>query len=373
MLTLGYADALLGRSYVARQQFKLKRALEDATSAHGLFRSLGDRNGQVRATTNEAVILRFCGSYLKSIERCDELLASERESDDRTAVANALFHRGAALRLIGGNEAELRALDDLTNAFEIHRVTGPSRWLSLTARILGEVRLARNELDEAEAMLTESLSAAKDANNAVFQWAAIVALAELDRLRFVAVPEDQRDRGPLDKAIATLDEAIEALKAEDDPLELGWAYLRSGVAELAVGSPQKAQQPLVKAIETLSGSEDSFAEPHGVACALALLAHTLESDAAALLTGTASCLHSIDTALGRADRELHRAWWSELKRRLSNADDIASRGRELLAPRSSERRPDAARGVPDAVLAVLAGRQFASFRPNDSRPRAKRV
>ncbi|MGP4094074.1 BTAD domain-containing putative transcriptional regulator [Nonomuraea sp. KM90] len=145
------ALAFGGQAFVLQVIGRLDEAVAQFESSLAAFKAIGERWGMVLILSGLGSLRQLQGDYRAAHALTNEALALARELGANTEIAEGLCRRGDALIHLDDTEG---ARADYERAAELARRNGSTENLAWAYLGLGEVALARGDLDEAHELLT---------------------------------------------------------------------------------------------------------------------------------------------------------------------------------------------------------------------------
>ncbi|MDP4504525.1 BTAD domain-containing putative transcriptional regulator [Nonomuraea turcica] len=142
-----------GAAFVLQTLGRMEEAVAHFHLGLAAFKAIGERWGTVLALSGLGALYQEQGDYSTAYALAGEALALARELDAKTEIAEALCRRGDALQGLGD---PARARDDYGLAADLSRMNGSVETIAWAHLGLGEVALARGDLAEAQAVLTQA-------------------------------------------------------------------------------------------------------------------------------------------------------------------------------------------------------------------------
>ncbi|MFI5495920.1 AfsR/SARP family transcriptional regulator [Actinoplanes sp. NPDC051859] len=202
------------------------RGAAEAEQALALFRSTGDRLGEVDALFLRSAAHLRLGELAKALPDAQEALRLARATGDRRAEANLLHHVGWVHRMSGDLYTALSHLDEGVRLADEGNYLRLRIWLSLA---VGIVHRERNDLAAAELHLRQALDAARTARTEGDIASILNNLAAL-----------QRRRGNIAGAQTTAEEGLQASRAVGLAFAEGDALITLGEIANDAGDGERA-------------------------------------------------------------------------------------------------------------------------------------
>ena len=261
--TRGTADALRGLGWVARRQSDLEQAAARLEESLGLCRELGDKRGIADALCGLAWVAEDQGDYGRQAALVEECLALYRELGDMRGIPEALLGLGWVTFAHGDYERAGRHFEE---SLALFRELGSKRDIAAVLNHLGELARAQGDYEHAAVSYNEDLVLSRELGDKM-------AMAHvLHNLGHIA-----HHQGDDERAAAHFTESLGLCRAMGN--KVGIAYCLAGLAGVAGahGQPMRAARlfgavlPLLDAISGVLEPIDRLEYDRNVANARAQL------------------------------------------------------------------------------------------------------
>jgi predicted ATPase/DNA-binding SARP family transcriptional activator len=244
--TRGTAAALHSLAWVARRQSDLEQATVYLEESLGLYRALGDKRGIADALGSLAWVAEDQGDYGRQGVLFDECLALYRELGDKRGIADALLGLGWVTFAHGDYEQAGRHFEE---SLALFRELGSKRDIATALNHLGELARAQGDYERAAVSYNEDLLLSRKLGDKM-------AIAHvLHNLGHIA-----HRQGDDERATAHFTESLDLCRAMGS--KVGIAYCLAGLAGVveAQGQPRRAAR-LFGAVHSLLDATSGVLEP----------------------------------------------------------------------------------------------------------------
>jgi predicted ATPase/DNA-binding SARP family transcriptional activator/Tfp pilus assembly protein PilF len=242
----GTADALHSLGWVARHQSDLEQAAVRLEESLRLSRALGDRRRIADALCGLGWVAEDQGDYGRQAALFEECLAHYREVSDRRGIPDALLGLGWVTFAQGDYEQAGR---HFAESLALFRELGSKRDIAVVLNHLGEIARAQGEYEQAAASYNENLILSRQLGDKVAMGHVLHNLGHI-----------AHRQGYDARAAAHFIESLGLWRAMGN--KLGIAYCLAGLAGVAgtEGQPMRAAQ-LLGAVQSLLDAVSGALEP----------------------------------------------------------------------------------------------------------------